>query len=40
MKFYITLIYMLILVSANGQIKKTEVLTLGVFHFNFPNLDQ
>jgi len=26
-------------VSVSGQIQRTEVLTLGTFHFNFPNLD-
>lgn len=41
----ITLIFTLVflfLISANAQkqtLQPTEVLTLGVFHFNFPNLD-
>ena len=27
------------LVSVSGQTQRAEVLTLGTFHFNFPNLD-
>lgn len=39
MKLSITLILLLCYSIAFGQIPKTEVLTLGAFHFDFPNLD-
>ena len=26
-------------IAASGQSQKTEIMTLGTFHFNFPNLD-
>jgi len=39
MKLSITLILALFCSIAFGQSPKTEVLTLGTFHFNFPNLD-
>ncbi len=39
MKLSFTLILALSFSIAFGQSKKTEVLTLGTFHFDFPNLD-
>jgi hypothetical protein len=39
MKSSLTLILAFSFSIAFGQPKKTEVLTLGTFHFNFPNLD-
>lgn len=39
MKLSLTLILALSISIAFGQPKKTEVLTLGTFHFNFLNLD-
>ena len=39
MKFYLAILLSLLLCSSSGQSQKTEVLTLGTFHFNFPNLD-
>lgn len=40
MKIYMTLFLLFNLLYAHGQLKKVEVLTLGVFHFDFPNLDE
>jgi hypothetical protein len=39
MKFNLTLFLSLFSFFASGQTQKTEVLTLGTFHFAFPNLD-
>jgi len=46
MKIATLLLFMLLIVNCDAQEKETqqtqetEVLTLGVFHFNFPNLDK
>lgn len=39
MKLYPLLLAILIFFQLNAQDQKTEVLTLGTFHFNFPNKD-
>ncbi|SDS47238.1 DUF5694 domain-containing protein [Gramella sp. MAR_2010_147] len=39
MKFYILLFSLLFTLQINAQENKTKVLTLGTFHFNFPNKD-
>ena len=40
MKFKLSIILTLLITSTFAQSKKQiEVLTLGSFHFNFPNLD-
>jgi len=39
MKIIFTISLMLFSVMLVAQSKKTEVMTLGTFHFNFPNLD-
>ncbi len=40
MKYYLTVILALLITTVFAQPnKKIEVLTLGSFHFNFPNLD-
>ncbi len=39
MRNYTFLFILLLALNINAQENKTEVLTLGVFHFNFPNKD-
>ncbi|MDP3393727.1 DUF5694 domain-containing protein [Sediminibacterium sp.] len=39
MKVFLTILLALFFSSLTAQSSKTEVMTLGVFHFNFPNLD-
>lgn len=39
MRFYILLITLLFTFQIKAQESRTEVLTLGTFHFNFPNMD-
>ena len=39
MKTTFTIIFTLIYLTMAAQLPKTKVMTLGTFHFNFPNLD-
>ena len=39
MKAIVTIFLMIFFSGLNAQTSKTEVMTLGTFHFNFPNLD-
>jgi hypothetical protein len=39
MKYFLTIILIAIGFTSSSQSEKVEVLTLGTFHFNFPNLD-
>src|SRR5262245_15324227 len=39
MKSYLTITLLLLPLVVLGQSQKTEIMTLGTFHFNFPNLD-
>lgn len=40
MKTLATLIALVLFTAANGQNRRAEVMTLGTFHFSFPNLDR
>jgi hypothetical protein len=39
MKLTLTTLLAFFIIAVSAQTTKTEVMTLGVFHFNFPNLD-
>ena len=39
MKYFLIIIFIVIGFAGNSQSGKVEVLTLGTFHFSFPNLD-
>ena len=39
MKYFLTTILIIAGFAGNSQSRPVAVLTLGTFHFNFPNLD-